>query len=195
MECTQNFEDVRKLLITDTTPTDKLEDQYDGINNSEQRMKSYFEDKLEDQYDGINNSEQRMKSYFEEQSEHQNDLQLDKHNKKQKGYSHRVEPITDTNKITQLFSKNGRSASFFTRVGCKPKSNTEIMMVVPYCTPTMYYVCHKCGMADQNGSKIELHVKNDPHYDNKKIKKGSCYTPSHQKYTHDSDGIKVRDTW
>ena len=126
---------------------------------------------LVDHFDGQNNSEEQMQSYFEEQSEQQYDLQLNKPNKKQKGCSHRVEPITDKNKITQLYSKNGSSASFFTRVGCKPKSNTEKMMVVPYCTPTMYYVCHKCGMADQNGSKIELHVKNDPHYANNKLKK------------------------
>jgi hypothetical protein len=134
---------------------------------------------LVDQFEGRNNSEQQMQSYFEHQSEQQYDLKLDKPNKKQKGCSHRVEPITDANKIAQLYSKNGSSAAFFTRVGCKPKSNGAKLMVVPYCTPTMYYVCHKCGMADENGSKIELHVKNDPHEEaNSKLKK---YVKLHDK--------------
>jgi hypothetical protein len=119
----------------------------------------------------LKNLEQQMQLYYEEQSEQQYDVQLKKTNKKHKGCSHRVEPITDKNKITQLYSKNGSSASFFTRVGCKPTSNTEKMMVVPYCTPTMYYVCHKFGMADQIGSKIEFHVKNDPHTDKQRLKK------------------------
>jgi hypothetical protein len=56
---------------------------------------------LVDQFEGCNNSEQQMQSYFEHQSEQQYNLKLDKPNKK-KCCSHRVEPITDANKIAQF---------------------------------------------------------------------------------------------
>jgi hypothetical protein len=126
---------------------------------------------LVDQFEGGTNTEHQIQSYFEQRSEQQYDLEPDKPNKKQKGCTHRVEPITNPNMITQLYSKNGTTGAFFTHVGCKPNSKGQKLMVVPYCTPTMYYVCHKCGMADQIGSKIELHVKNDPHTVVKKLKK------------------------
>lgn len=78
-----------------------------------------------------------------------------------------VEPITDQRKIIQLFSRNSGSAGFFTRVAYKPVSKGKTM-IVPYCTPTMYYVCYKCGMATQDGRNIEDHLINDPHTDNNK---------------------------
>ena len=131
-----------------------------------------------DQFEGRNNSKQQMQSYFEHRSEQQYDLEMEKSVKKKRGSSHRVEPITDTNKIRQLYSKNGTTDAFFTRVGCKPNSIGETLMIVPYCTPTMYYVCHKCGMADQIGSKIEIHVRDNSHKDNKELKK---YVKLHNK--------------
>jgi hypothetical protein len=134
---------------------------------------------LPDKTDDPNNSDLLMKSYFEHQSEQQNGMEheidiVKPPEKKPKGCSHacshRVEPITDSNKILQLYTKNGNSDAFFTRVGCKPRPNGDQSMIVPYCTPTMYYVCHECGMADQNGSKIEHHLNNDAHEGKKKFK-------------------------
>jgi len=95
---------------------------------------------------------------------------LGEQTKKKLKLKYNVQPITDQQKINQLFSKNSGSAGFFTRVAYKPVSKGNTMLV-PYCTPTMYYVCYKCGMATQDGRNMEDHLKNDPHTDNKKLKK------------------------
>jgi hypothetical protein len=116
-----------------------------------------------------------MASYFMQKSEHKNypkedTSKLGEQTKKKQKLKYNVQPITDLEQINQLFSKNSGSAGFFTRVAYKPVSKGKTM-IVPYCTPTMYYVCYKCGMATQDGRNIEDHLKNDLHTDNKKPKK------------------------
>lgn len=81
---------------------------------------------------------------------------------------YKVTPITDQDKIDQLFSKNGDSGAFFVTVACKEKE-TRCSMIAPYCSPTMYYVCYKCGMASQEGRSVETHIKTCVTTDNKKI--------------------------
>ena len=80
---------------------------------------------------------------------------------------YKVAPITDQDKIDQLFSKNGDTGAFFVTVACKEKE-TQISMIAPYCTPTMYYVCYKCGMASQEGRSVETHIKTCVTTNNKK---------------------------
>ena len=71
---------------------------------------------------------------------------------------YKVTPITDQDKIDQLFSKNSDSGCFFVTVACKEKAKLKSMLA-PYCSPTMYYVCYKCGMASQEGRTVETHIK------------------------------------
>jgi hypothetical protein len=71
---------------------------------------------------------------------------------------YKVTPITDQDQIDQLFSKNSDSGCFFVTVACKQKAKLKSMLA-PYCTPTMYYVCYKCGMASQEGRTVETHIK------------------------------------
>jgi hypothetical protein len=123
-----------------------------------------------------------ISSYFEQQSkrgtaqpnfmlksEPENNPVQDLKKRPKLQLKYNVQPITDQDKINQLYSKNSGSSGYFTRVASKPISKGETMLV-PYCTPTMYYVCYKCGMAGQDGRKIDDHVKNDPHTDNKKLR-------------------------
>jgi hypothetical protein len=81
---------------------------------------------------------------------------------------YKVAPITDQQKIDQLFSKNSDSGGFFVTVACKQKSDIK-SMIAPYCTPTMYYVCYKCGMASQDGRSVETHIKTCVTTDSKKL--------------------------
>jgi hypothetical protein len=91
---------------------------------------------------------------------------IDKKSKKRNNIStYKVAPITDKNVIHQLYTKNSVNGIFcFGNVKGK---------IAPYCSPTMYYVCYKCGLASQDGRKVEEHVKNCHNSDNKKLKMDS----------------------
>jgi hypothetical protein len=61
-----------------------------------------------------------------------------------------VDPITDRDKIAQLFAGDSTSYGLYTECEGKP---------APYCAPGMYYVCYKCGLISNNGQKINTHVR------------------------------------
>jgi hypothetical protein len=81
---------------------------------------------------------------------------------------YKVTLITDQDKIDQLFSKNSDSGCFFVTIACKQKAKLKSMLA-PYCSPIMYYVCYKCGMASQEGRTVETHIKTCGTADTKKL--------------------------
>jgi hypothetical protein len=87
---------------------------------------------------------------------------------------YKVPPITDRDKIDQLFSRASGSDGFFTHVACKPATNKKTdtampLLIAPYCTPSMYYVCYICGIVSQSGRQVEKHIKFE-HIDSTKLK-------------------------
>jgi len=62
-----------------------------------------------------------------------------------------VDPITDKDKIAQLYAGDSASVGLYTECEGKP---------APYCAPGMYYVCYKCGLISNIGKKISAHVGN-----------------------------------
>ena len=85
-----------------------------------------------------------------------------------------VDPITDKDKIAQLFAGDSTSFGLYTECEGKP---------APYCIPGMYYVCYHCGLISNNYRKICPHVDdcqdNESEHTSNELK-----TNKHYEYIH-----------